>query len=248
MKKITINHVQFGFEASSDSLLKKMQKKHRFIHNIQALKCAEEQNLVITGLNIIRGIPSELKSDIIKSIVNLKFLRYLLNKYHLSFQNYILFKEAPFFNDIPPEERKNWSFHVNWSEEKNINFISKVDRFDFYGFERDELKNSKLWEFFYQYLEGYKMLNWSYDWIEYPDGSSEIREDNTYFLNKIKTEILKYCDTIKTINDLNFRFSHISQKDMNQILFSLKTLGFLYIDDSNQKMISIVSTKYLDKI
>jgi radical SAM superfamily enzyme YgiQ (UPF0313 family) len=253
MNKIAIVHVQLGFEAMTDSLLRKMMKPQSFAHNIQVLKFAEEQNLFVAGLNIIRGITSETIEDVVESTKNLKFLRFLLRKYSLNETILGLYKDSPFFNEVSDEEREKWwNFDRMWSIVKDLHFLSAADKYEFEGFSRG-LINSLLWDIFKLLLKHYQSENFSYKWHVHRDGSSEIEEyGNTildqrykYILNPIETEMLLFCDTVKSYSEIKEHFPQLDEKQLHEILVPLKNVGLLYYnDDFKHFFISVVSTQY----
>jgi radical SAM superfamily enzyme YgiQ (UPF0313 family) len=71
--------IQIGYEAVSDSLLRKVNKKNSFSSNLMFVKWASEYNLSLQGLNIITGLIEEDDTDIKTSIKNLHYLRFFLN-------------------------------------------------------------------------------------------------------------------------------------------------------------------------
>jgi radical SAM superfamily enzyme YgiQ (UPF0313 family) len=247
MKQITFDNVQTGFEATDDGLLKKMRKKHRFIDNVQSFKFSELHKFHLGDLNIIRNIPTETEEDIIKSTENLKFLRFYLKKYNLNLSKLILFKNSPFYNDMDEEDRSEWNYNICWDELKNIDFLSNADKFDFFGFIDKNLYNQHLWEKFEQLLNYYQSNDFTYLWTENPDGSSVIKENGIYELDKTETEFLKFCDNKRTYPEVKKRFSSLSESNLREIISSLNNAGFVYIDDNFDMMISIVSADYLKR-
>jgi radical SAM superfamily enzyme YgiQ (UPF0313 family) len=243
MKKIIIDHVQIGFESTSDSLLKKMRKKHSFINNLQALKLAKEEDFNLTGLNIMRGITSETEEDVIESINNLKYLRFFLNKNPLRISQLLLYKRSPFYEEMPEEERQKWDYNECWDEMKNLNFLSEADRFEFFGFLKREIKHFHLWDVFYELMNQYQTNETKYTWIENKDGSSEIKENGTFHLDKTETEILKFCNTIKKFSDLKNHLQNITENNLQQILLPLKDAGLIYVDKNFKNIISTLMLK-----
>jgi radical SAM superfamily enzyme YgiQ (UPF0313 family) len=250
MNKIVFSSIQIGFEAMTDSLLRKMMKKQSFAHNIQALKLAEEQNIPLTTLNIIRGIPTETPEDVIESISNLKFLRFLLNKYNLELSELVLFKGSPFFNELSPQERDQWWNNSHgWLEVKDLDLFSSADKYEFFGFVRKNLLNSSLWDVFGICLSQYQSHGFTYNWFEYSDGTSLIKEgEKGYILDPTETEILTFCDTVKTFTEIRKHFPGLKKSKLHETLLALKSEGLLYFtDDFKSFFISVISTKYKKK-
>ena len=253
MKKIVIESIQVGFEALSDSLLQKIKKTQCLAHNIQALKRAEEQNFHLSGVNIMRNIPPETADDVVESIRNLKFLRFLLGKYKLTIVPFRLEKPSRFFVEMSQEEmEKRWNYSVLWSILKDLDFLSSVDKREFFNF-ASGLVNSVLWDHFGLLVDQYVSENLSYRWFVYGDGSSLIEEFAKdvlvprcrYLLTPEETEILTFCDSVKTYFEIKKHFSNLEESDLRKMLLPLKDAGLLYFnDDFKYFFISVVSSKY----
>jgi len=244
MKKIGFDGVEMGFEATSDSLLKKLKKKQRFVQNIQALKLAEEQDFCLIDLNIIRHIPTETEEEVFECIKNLKFLRHFLAKYPFNYATLKLYKRSPLYEEMSEEERAEWDHSFYWHEMKKLKFLTEADRFEFFGFNRRYLLNPYPWELFREILENYQSNQFKYTWIGHPDGSSDIHEKSTTSLDKTETEILKFCDTIKTKTELKNNFPDLTEDSLKKIIKPLQDIGLIYSDKDFQEIISVVSSKY----
>ncbi len=233
--------IQIGFEALTDSLLEKMGKRQRFVHNIQALKLGSQYGLEMRGLNLVRGIPTETKEDILESCANLKFLRFLLKKYPLIPRFLVLYKGAPFYEDVSEEERKEWKDNPVWAEIEQLHLIPESDKYEFFGF----LKASQncLWSDFENLLRSYEEGNCSYEWIEYKS-SSCIEEKGLRHFNHVfdrdETDLLIFCDTLKTFSEIKKRFSHLSEDKILEMLRKLKNAGMIYYDTDLSSVISIL--------
>ena len=260
LKRAGFDGVQIGFEAASDSLLAKINKKHRFIHNLQALKLSEEQRLGLTGLNIIRGTPSETIEDIEESMENLKFLRFLLDKYPLFPIKLALNKGSPYYMEMPSEQiTSQWNndpYNI-WPVMKGLDFMADADKREFSGFHPDKFVNHQAWQDFGSLLGKHLSQGRSYTWLGFSDGSSIIEEreissrkcqtvTDTRFscghrLNKVQTSLLSFCDTIKTFSQLKDEFSDMNESDIKQLSLGLKEKGILYFDDDFHMFLSMVS-------
>ncbi len=100
MKRASFVSLQIGFEALTDSLLKKMEKRHGFAYNIQALKFGSRYGLRMDGLNVLKGIPPETREDIMESCNNVRFLRFFFKTYKLDPIPFALFKGSPFYEEM----------------------------------------------------------------------------------------------------------------------------------------------------
>jgi len=243
MQRASFSSIQIGFEAMTDSLLQKMQKRHQFAHNIQALKLGNQYNLKIGGLNIIRGIPTETEEDVAESCTNVTFLRFLLNKYPLYPSFLSLFKGSPFYREVDELEKQHWKENPFWAEIDATGLLSEFDRFEFFGFCREPPVHYHLWDDFERVMTSYQSQRRSYEWIEYPDGSFvEERGPKTYryTLDKNETAILIYCDSAKSFSELKKEFSHLSEDELRSTVKNLKEAGMMYYDKDLHTIISVL--------
>ena len=243
MEQIVFSSIQIGFEAVTDSLLEKMEKRHRFAHNIQALKLGTQYNLNLNNLNIIRGIPSETEEDIKESCTNVTFLRFFLGKYPLSPNHLTLEKGSPFYDEIPESERDKWKANLLWAEIAPTGLIDCVDRFELYGFCETSPFHYREWDIFARVLTSYRGQNRSYEWVEYED-KSVLKEIGPitykYTLTRDETDILIFCDTIKHFKEIKEKFSHIPEDDLLTMVNSLKEAGMIYYNKDMSAVIAVV--------
>ena len=243
MRRATFESIQVGFEAVTDGLLEKMRKRHRFAHNIQALKLGNQHDLKITGLNIIREIPPETDGDISESCTNVRFLRFLLKKYTLSPTFLVLFKGSPFYEEMPENEREEWTKDPFWEEANSLNLIPESDRFEFFGFCMENPTHFYGWDTFEKVLSSYVRQNRSYTWTEYP--SSSFLEERgprvyRYTLDRDETDILIFCDVIRRLSEVKAKFPHLREDDLYRIMSSLNNAGMLYYDKDFNTIISVL--------
>ncbi len=241
MRRASFRSLQVGFEAVTDPLLKKMEKRHGLAYNIQALKIGTQYRLSIEGLNVLKGIPPETPEDILESYANLRFFRFLFKNYSLSPIPLVLYKGSAFYDEVPEEERKYWNYDEFWTEVDSISLIPHADRFEFLGF-CNERPHHILWDEFQKALKSYEEHDSSYRWIEYEDGSffEESGLINAkYVLNRDETDVLIFCDTIKTFQQVKERFSHLKEESILKMLATLKEAGLVYYDEDVRTIISI---------
>ena len=138
----------------------------------------EEKDLSLITLNIIRGIPSETYEDVMESIRNLKFLRFYLCKYNLNPSELMMYKGSPFYTELTKKEiEENYTLSYIWNEIKNFNMFSSLNKYEFFGFTQQHLIQSFLWDIFSIFLRQYQSTSFNYNWYQYSDGSSLIKED-----------------------------------------------------------------------
>jgi radical SAM superfamily enzyme YgiQ (UPF0313 family) len=239
MRLASFTAIQMGFEAMTDSLLEKMQKRQRFAHNIQALKLGRQYHLKMGGLNILRGIPPEKEEDIIESCINIKFLRFLLNTFILNPTPFILYKGSSFYHEMSEKERETWNYNEFWKE-ISPTIIPEEDRFDFFGFCRERCHH-KLWDQFEIAMSFYKQQNCSYTWFEYENGSfieEKGQKTYQYRLDRDETDILVFCDSVRSLSEVQSAFLHLHE--LQSILYHLKEAGLLYYDKDMHTIVSVL--------
>jgi radical SAM superfamily enzyme YgiQ (UPF0313 family) len=253
MSKITM-HIQIGFEALTDSLLKSMNKMHGFAENIQALKFARDYNLDISGNNIIRNLPGERVEDVIESMENLKFMRFVLPLYHLIPSELSLYQGTEYYEETPAKEReKKWVVNILYDEIERGAPIGEDNKWDFFGFRAETIHHHILWDQFNHLLKEYQEAEISYTWLEFKDGSSLIEESNrfsgnkTYLLNKEETRILKICDSMKHTAQV-LRECNLSEDCLEDIVSQLEGVNLLYVDRGKGRLISIPSIEDMRRI
>ena len=251
MKLASFVQTQIGFEATADSMLQRMQKRHRFAHNIQVLKLGDEHGLDLVGLNILKGLPGETKEEILESSINLKFLRFFFNRFELFPNHLVLFKGSIFYEEMLEEERSQWNTPPYWADLTPMDLIPDSDRFEFSGFSVDRLNHHLLWQDFDNLIKFYVKQACYYEWFDYNDGSF-IEEKGLipmrHALDKDETALLVYCDKIRTFPQIQRAFSHLSEEDLLRSIQELNTAGLLYCDDSKRNIISIVTAAKRQRI
>jgi len=89
----------------------------------------------------------------------------------------VLFKGSPFYSELSNREIKEaWNKSYEWLEVKDLDLFSSADKYEFFGFVRKNLVNSSLWNIFGICLKLYQSDGFRYNWFEYSDGSSLIKE------------------------------------------------------------------------
>lgn len=229
MQLASFEKTQIGFEAVTDSLLEKMCKRQKFAHNIQALKLSSQYDLELHGLNVIREIPTETKEDIVESCRNLRFLRFYLHTHPLTPSFLRLYKGAPFYEDVREDERKIWNTNPFWEEVASTGLISDENKFEFLGF--CKMHHDPQWDTFETLLKFYIKHDYTYEWIEFLDGSSVEEKEpvkDIYMFDRDETDLLIFCDEIRNFSEIKDRFSHVSEDRLREMLYELKEAGILY--------------------
>ena len=142
---------------------------------------------------------------------------------------------------MPEEERKLWRYHRFWEEIAPLNVIPEEDRFEFFGFFKN--KPDFVWDDFESVRRALEEQNRSYTWIEYEDGSF-VEEKGPgiykYVLDRDETDILVFCDLIKSFSEVKKQFSHINEDNLRELLSNLKDFGLIYYDKNMLTIISVL--------
>lgn len=72
--------VQFGYESTSDNLLKKINKNNSFASNLHGIKHCLLNGISVVGANVIHGLPEESVEDSFESVDNIRFLRFFFSQ------------------------------------------------------------------------------------------------------------------------------------------------------------------------
>ena len=244
-------HIQLGFESLSDTLLQKMDKMHRFSENIQALKFGNDYGLKIFGLNILRNLPGETEKEVIESVENLGFLRFVLGQYNLTPIELTLYKGTPYFEEIPAQERAQWHTNFLYSELTPLGIPDEY-RWDFFGFRAQQLRFHQYWDQVIHLLEKVQSAKIFYQWTEFSDGGSLIEEYNEmsghtdYVLTSVETGILKQCDSITPVTEVYKAFPTVDKEELKTAIAQLAAEKFLYADQRG-RLISVLSAETIKK-
>lgn len=257
IKKMSIaglNNVQIGYEAISDELLKKMDKKTDFADHILFLKFASKYGITIGGPNIIRGIIGETEDDVIESINNLIFLRFFINKNPKKFSHNIsrlkIESGSKFSNMLKKDERKKWNINL-FKYLLPVPFIEEDRRFALFDF-TSQLENHVVWEWFDNFNKFYEETFFDYTimdndsiyyYIEFMDGK---QTENIAFDEPEYIEILKIADEqvvsfniiLKKIRD---KFPNMNRERLIDIISDLKSSYLLYSNKDFSRIISIIN-------
>ncbi|MGD2247157.1 MAG: radical SAM protein [Candidatus Methanofastidiosia archaeon] len=240
MQKASFDLIQIGFEAVTDPLLKKMHKRHGMVHNIQALKLGAKYNLDVKG-NVMGGIPPETRHDVQESVQNIVFLRFFLTQTPVMHRLFSLYKGSAFYDEMLKSELEEWNTDVLWEEIESTGIIPAHNRFDFFSFHSHQIRHYLLWDTFKRLLTLYNRIECSYTWEEYSNCSvykEKGIKNYMCILDSNETNILIYCDTVKSFEQVYTEFPHISENDLYRKINRLKEEGLLYIND--HKVISIL--------
>ena len=168
MSQAGFTYVQIGFEALSPHILKEFRKCQTICENFFFLREAMDNHIFPSGNNIIINYPGEVKEDIVESIRNLSYLRFLLAEEtfllqmpHLLISNYSYY--------MGKEKRRNNcdAYKVNkYYDLLSESLMHKINRFSLFSFSSDRVPNEELWRNLYVTSEIIKKNKYSYRFLE----------------------------------------------------------------------------------
>jgi radical SAM superfamily enzyme YgiQ (UPF0313 family) len=250
MKRAGFCEVQAGFEAVTDQLLKKMQKRQKMVDNIQALKAAHRYDLPLYSLNVIRGIPTETAADVRESCSALPFFRFFLGVYRLEPTILLLLKGSSFYDSMSEQQREEWKSDLLWQEIASTHLIPEGDRFEFFSFQRDSFQHHALWNIFEYLLRFYTEQNYTYQWFRTEEGS--LLEEKgfsqvTHVLTGDETDILVFCDGSRSYDEIKKEFSHLTERELQSVIRQLTEKKLLYSDEEGT-CISVVEKREMNPL
>ena len=243
--------VQIGYEALSDSLLKKFNKKNTFAENILFLKFALKYGFNVDGLNIIQNNPDETDMDIIESINNLHYLRFILSNsnYYHNFIKLTVKSNSRYYKEHVLNKEENWGLNriVDMMPEAIWNNIAIYDLMQF-----SLIKLNDLWTNFIKIDSHYKNTDYSYRIIknehsiyeEYFNGqlTSKIEFDQSEYWEILKNANNKVCSIQDLKKDLNSKKYNFTESEIMKKIDDLSSAHILYSNRDYSKIITIIDT------
>ncbi len=251
-------HIQIGYEAITDNLLKKIDKKTDFSDIILFLKFALKFGINTFGANIMRGIVGETEQDVQESIQNLAFLRFFLNsrpgKWFFR-HNLIKFRlecRSRFFKELTGEERNKWNYNpiVYLLPES---FIKNESRFFFWGFYKS-LENQIEWDHFEKIDKFYRDSDFNYQVLESNGVHYYIEKKGRTPVNYIIFNEPEYWEVLSESNDevTSFEkiFARLREKNiavnehrLKDIIHDLKSNYLLYANKDFSRVVSVIDAR-----
>ena len=248
--------IHVGYEAITDGLLKKMNKRNRFADNIIFLKFLTKYSMNSMAANIIPGIPDESEDDVLDSIENLHYIRFFLSadpKIH-SISQFRMSKNSAYY-----KKNADRPF-IDWQDDPAAQFFPSVllnngNRFDFFDYQGVN-KNENIWGYFHRINEYYKRNIHTYKLLS-TDGSIIYRE---YLNDKLISQVLldnpEYWEVLTAANYkvisfdqlmavMKEKYSDITSQKVISIIDELQNNYLLYSDNEHKTIISIIDTGIL---
>jgi radical SAM superfamily enzyme YgiQ (UPF0313 family) len=245
--------VQIGFEALSNDLLQKMNKKTRLVDNILFVRLALKYGISL-GVNLITGIPGESIANINESLQNLYYLRFFLGSplfsvdlvpLHLYFNSY-------YYRKASEEERQlyNESYLYDMVP-KGI--IPEEYRLHFFGFKKkgaidENWKKIEELKGFYEnntFRYGIDIVDEIWHYEEY---CNDTLIKNIDLEPGVYQEALKFAaQSIGHFDDfltyLEAEQYEFTKEEVREALYELAGEGLLYFDSQTETFTSVINVE-----
>lgn len=245
--------VQIGYEATSDTLLKKMNKKQGFADNLFFVKNALKYGIKVLGANIICDTLDETEEDVFESIDNLHYLRFLLGKDE--FKHDLISLEigdgSRYFKMLNEIELINWNKN-SYTTFLSPELLNHTNRFQVFGFQNNRSQKD-IWTLFENISNHYTQKQ--YDYKVFMDRTIPVFKEY-YEGNEIKTiefDQPEYWEILKGLNNkvlsltelkdkLNEYKIHLSDNEIISKICELKNESLIYFNNDYSKIVSIIDT------
>lgn len=253
------SELQIGYEAITDQLLKKMDKKTDAADTLLFLKFAQKYGIEIPASNIMRGIVGETEDDVLQSIKNLPFLRFFLAGKNPKISHRIrqlrLQANTRFFKLLDKAEREKWNFNaVTYLLPGS--FIEEEQRFNLFDWCKP-LDYQVAWDLFAEVNRFYEQTEYTYRIIArgeiyyYYEYMGDVKSAHRVF------DQPEYWQVLKTANHEVVSFERIwenvsdahpgvSRERLLDIIEDAKSSYLLYVNDDLSRIISIIDTDLVD--
>jgi radical SAM superfamily enzyme YgiQ (UPF0313 family) len=254
MASAGFNYLLVGFEAMTDRMLDKVDKPHRFAHNIYFLKLMDKYK-IRNGANLLIGGPDETREDVLESIHNLHYLRFYPpgTRGALWIVPMYLGVGAPYLSTMSDIERARWVIDDPASVYEFLpeSIVQLGDPMHL-GYFRAPLKNPDLWGEFRILINAYQNARREYHW--FAKGAEVLLQErhNGTIVKEFSLEP-EYYQVLRLANDevidvhtlcqrINTSCPDMQEPRLKEIVQDLKSEYLLYADDAYQTIISVVDT------
>ena len=259
MEKMAIagfKNIFIGYDALSDSLLKKMNKSNSFSDNLFFVKHSLKNGITPTA-NVIKHVPEETEDDVQECINNLHFSRFFYNDSIVSFShiyvNLVLSSMTKYYSLMSDDERKKYDGD-NLSYLLPDYFSNNEDRFHLFRFEKNVPDNVKEWDKLIEIEDYYKTNKFSYKIQEnngiyyYTEYCNDIEIENIVFGEPDYGHVLKaveqkVCTFTELYSDMKKGYPEITEERLKEILANLKEAYLIYCNAEFSNIVSVIELK-----
>jgi radical SAM superfamily enzyme YgiQ (UPF0313 family) len=256
MEKMAIagfKNIFIGYDAISDSLLKKMNKSNSFSDNIFFVKHSL-RNGITPIVNVIKHVPGEKEEDIQECIDNLHFLRFYYNNSIVSFShiyvNLVLSSMTKYYSYMDNEEREKYDIDDITYLMPDY-FSNTEDRFHLFRYEKNVKSNITEWEKLIEIEEYYKNNKFSYKIQEnngriyYTEYINDTEIENIVFgeleygsiLNILEEKVSSFTEAYSAMRKI---YPKISERRVQEVLSHLKEAYLVYFNSEFSNIVSII--------
>ncbi len=246
--------IQIGYEAVSDSLLRKIHKKNTFSSNLLFIKWCRQYQIALQGLNVITGLLGETDEDIIESIHNMHYLRFYLEP-KVAAQNTLplqVMKVSRYFKIIEKKNELNlWKTNLLYSFLPH-NYISEETKYNLMSFSC--IERNDLWLCFEEIDKHYNTNEYFYRLIKVDDHNIQYIEifngkpikKISFNVNEYHWKILCNCNhEVKSFEELVTIFNIEDNSSEVEILRcsinELKEERLLYSNPEMTENVSVIN-------
>ena len=243
--------VQIGYEAISENLLRKINKKNTFCSNLIFIKWATCLYIRIEGANIIFNLLEESKDDIIKSSNNLHFLRFYLKKgvFQHSYSPLAIASTSRYYKKIVKDNTQYAWDHFKLASLLPSQYYVYSDRFDILSFSKNS--TNPLWKNFKKQEDYYLNNTYSYNLIRdntkviyYELYNEEIIKEIEFDLQSKYWQILTLCNQeVRSLDELHEHvIPQYNINDLKSIIEELNAEWLLYTNEDFSESVTIINT------
>lgn len=248
------SEVQIGYEAITDDLLKKADKRSDFADLVLFIKFARKLGISILGANIIRGMVEETEEDVAESIANLSYLRFFLARKPDGFWHNLtelrLQGGTRFLEMVDPPNRSRWKYNPVWYLLPGA-VAGAFERFELFDFTR-ELEHKIEWERFERVNAFYEGAGMTYK-LSPRDGDVLIEEfiggnpQKKTVLAPEAWDVLGSCNEEvrsldELLDDLKSRRPSLAMDSLSGIVADLGARRLLYSNSEMTRIVAVVDT------
>lgn len=242
-------HVQIGYESPSDVLLSKIDNKNTFASNLFFIKWANEFNIHVGGMNVLRGLIEENIEDVKEGVQNLHFMRFfhLGTKYKHEISSLAINNASRYYKNVNKSELDSM-YSDSVKEMLPKNFLAFEDSLSIYQFVRKFQLHA--WDYFESIETHYAKNSYSYKLVRISDQKVRYTE----FYNSASVRIIDFDESdiawkILRITDASIvpidKLSDLLEcpKDLVQTeINKLRDVGLLYVGKQSKECVSIIKT------
>lgn len=256
MQKMAIagfKNIFIGYDAISDSLLSKMNKKNSFSDNIFFVKHSIK-NGISPLVNVIKHVPDETEEDIQECTNNLHFLRFYYNNSVVPFSHIfvslVLSSMTTYYKSMTDEE------HGKYNDDDTTylmpkRFSNNKNRFHLFRYKSDVPANAKEWNNLTETENYYKENKFSYNIIKsnniyyYTEYCNDTEIENITFgepeygfvLETIENKVYKFNDLYVLAKNA---YADITEDRLKEILTNLRLSYLIYCNKELSNIVSII--------